>query len=127
MFWDGNQTSRSKHFMAEKPISPVQSSIFLYGSSNFCKISSASFVSSSCSFVLVSDDVIFTSSTLLNWCCLIIPRVSLLADPASLLKHGVYAQYFKGSCSKGITSSLCKLVSGTSAVGTRYNNSFSHL
>ena len=54
---------------------------------------------------------------MLNWCCLTKPLVSLPAEPASDLKHGVYAQYFIGNWSAVNISSLCILVTGTSAVG----------
>ena len=47
-----------------------------------------------------------TNSTLLNWCCLIRPLVSLPAEPASALKHGVYAVnlYIKDREFWGITN-----------------------
>ncbi len=56
---------------------------------------------------------------MLNWCCLTNPLVSLPAEPASDLKHGVYAQYFIGNWSTVNISSLCILVTGTSAVGIK--------
>ena len=55
----------------------------------------------------------------MNWCCLTKPLVSLPAEPASDLKHGVYAQYFIGNWSAVNISSLCILVTGTSAVGIK--------
>ena len=43
----------------------------------------------SCSSLLCSGVVMETSSTLVNWCWRIMPRVSLPAAPASARKHGV--------------------------------------
>ena len=45
----------------------------------------------SCSSFDCSGVVIETSSTLVNWCWRIMPRVSLPAAPASARKHGVQA------------------------------------
>ena len=64
-----------------------------------------------------SGSVIKTISTLENWCCLIIPLVSLPAAPASDLKHGVLATNFKGRCVLSIISLATILVNGTSDVG----------
>ncbi len=52
-------------------------------------ISSAQESMRSCSSLLCSGVVIETSSTLVNWCWRIMPRVSLPAAPASARKHGV--------------------------------------
>ncbi len=51
----------------------------------------------SCSLRLCSGVVMETSSTLVNWCWRIMPRVSLPAAPASARKHGVHAVNRSGS------------------------------
>ena len=61
--------------------------------------------------------VTLTSSTLLNWCWRIMPRVSLPAAPASERKQGVQAVKRSGSASSSRISPATRLVSGTSAVG----------
>ena len=66
---------------------------------------------------ICSGVVIETSSTLVNWCWRIMPRVSLPAAPASARKHGVQAVRRSGSLASSTMDSRTRLVSGTSAVG----------
>jgi seryl-tRNA synthetase len=61
--------------------------------------------------------VMETSSTLLNWCWRIMPRVSRPEAPASARKHWVSAVRRRGSSSSGVICSRTRLVSDTSAVG----------
>ena len=63
--------------------------------------------------------VIDTSSTLMNWCMRIMPRVSRPALPASERKHGVAAVMRIGSCEASRICSRTMLVRETSAVGMR--------
>ena len=90
---------------------------------SFCSTSSAFAVRDSSSSNEVSGAENFTSSTLLNWCCRIMPRTSLPYVPASRLKHGVYAVYFTGRSPSARTSSRKMFVTGTSAVGTSRRSS----
>src|SRR5258705_88254 len=64
-----------------------------------------------------------TISTLSNWCCRMMPRVSRPAAPASARKHDVKAVYRSGRESAARISSRWSPVSGTSAVGMRYSPS----
>ena len=77
----------------------------------------------SCSSLLCSGVVIETSSTLVNWCWRIMPRVSLPAAPASARKHGVSAVNRIGSSASSTIDSRTRLVSGTSAVGMSQKSS----
>ncbi len=71
----------------------------------------------SCSASLSWGRVIDTSSTLRNWCCRSMPRVSRPADPASERKQSVSATMRSGRPASGTISPATMLVSGTSAVG----------
>ena len=79
----------------------------------------------SCSSLLCSGVVMETSSTLVNWCWRIMPRVSLPAAPASARKHGVQAVSRIGSAASSTMDSRTRLVSGTSAVGMSQKSSLS--
>ena len=76
----------------------------------------------SCSSLDLSGVVTETSSTLVNWCCRIMPRVSRPAAPASARKHGVSAVMRNGSSFSSRMDSRTRLVSGTSAVGMSQNS-----
>ena len=71
----------------------------------------------SCSSRDCSGVVIETSSTFLNWCWRIMPRVSLPAAPASARKDRVPAVKRSGRVFSSTMLSRTRLVSGTSAVG----------
>ncbi len=66
----------------------------------------------SCSSFDCSGVVMETSSTLVNWCCRIMPRVSLPAAPASARKHGVQAVSRMGSSASSRIDSRTRFVSG---------------
>ncbi len=81
----------------------------------------------SCSLGASSGVVTETSSTLVNWCWRIMPRVSRPAAPASARKDGVQAVTRSGSSFSSRIDSRTRLVSGTSAVGISQSAPFGKL
>ncbi len=112
----------SKVLRLAKPMSPVQSVITRYGSSSFCSTASAQPSMRSCSALDCSGVVTETSSTFVNWCWRIMPRVSRPAAPASARKQGVEAVKRSGSAASSRISSRTRLVSETSAVGMSHRS-----